>query len=98
MDMTISFRVAQVRDGFVSVAYNGKPNFCASVFNDVKNTAACQVALTEAIAKLTAEVDAGEREPGTFYISIQERGRKVRGFDAWSKGFACYVDITAKAA
>lgn len=97
MDMKISFRACQVEDGFVRVSYNGSPNFCPSVFNEVKNVAACQVALTEAIAKLTAEVEAGERQPGTFYLSIQESGRKVRGFDAWRNGFRAYVDIAAKA-
>lgn len=98
MDMSISFRTCEVSDGFVSVRYNGTPNFCGTVFNDVKNVAACQVALTEAVAKLTAEVDAGERETGTFYISIQASGRKVRGFDAWRNGMSTYVTIEKKTA
>ena len=94
MDMNISFRTCKVSDGLISVTYNGTSNFCESQFDGVKNVAACQEALTKAIAKLVAEVDAGEREPGTFYISIKEEGRKVRGFDAWSKSFRSYVTIT----
>jgi hypothetical protein len=94
MDMTTSFRKCKVSDGFISVTYNGTPNFGACRVNDVKNVEACQAALTEAITKLVAEVDAGEREPGTFYISIIVEGRKVRGFDAWEKSFRSYVTLT----
>ena len=98
MDLKISFRNCEVSDGFVRVRYNGTPNFCGTIFNDVKNVAACQEALTEAITKLTAEVDNGEREPGTFYVSIQDAGRKCRGFKDWYAGLSTYVTIEKKTA
>ena len=98
MDLKISFRNCEVDSGFVRVRYNGTPNFCGTIFNDVKNVAACQEALTEAIAKLTAEVDNGEREPGTFYVSIQDSGRKVRGFKDWYACLSTYVTIEKKTA
>ncbi len=95
MDLKVSFRNAQVKDGFVSVRYNGTPNFCPLFVADVGNLEGCKLALKKAVEALTAEVEAGIREPGTFYVSLQESGRKVRGFDNWRHGIS-YLDIQKK--
>lgn len=95
MDLTISFRKAQVEGGFISVSYNGKPNLLPQSFTDLKNTDQCQAALVSAIQTLNSAVEAKEIEPGCYYISKRESGRKVRNFDKWDKSML-YVDVQEK--
>ena len=95
MDLKISFRKAEVKNGFVSVAYNGKPNLLPQSFTDLKNVDQCQSALVSAIQALNKAVEANEIEPGCYYISKQETGRKVRNFDKWDKSIQ-YVDVKEK--
>lgn len=95
MDLKVSFRECTVYDGGYSVSYDGSPNFCPLFVADVGNVEGCDLAVKKAVEVLTAEVDAGLREPGTYYVSLQPSGRKVRRFDNWMKDIR-YVDIVKK--